>query len=89
VFVTRKLRDAEQGHASAKKALDASLRRLGLDHVDLYLIHWPLPRLDRYVESWQAMHELLVEGKTRSIGCRTFSRSIWTGSPPSRRRCRR
>jgi 2,5-diketo-D-gluconate reductase A len=72
VFVTTKLRGAEQGYASAKKALDASLRRLGLDYVDLYLIHWPLPRLDRYVESWQAMQELLAEGRTRAIGVSNF-----------------
>src|SRR3954468_12046074 len=72
VFVTTKLRGAEQGYASAKKALDASLRRLGLDYVDLYLIHWPLPRLDRYVESWQAMQELLEAGRTRAIGVSNF-----------------
>src|SRR3954452_17564025 len=72
VFVTTKLRGADQGYESAKKALDASLRRLGLDHVDLYLIHWPLPRLDRYVESWRAMEELLEEGKTRAIGVSNF-----------------
>ena len=72
VFVTTKLRGAEQGYDSAKKALDGSLRRLGLDHVDLYLIHWPLPRLDRYVESWRAMQELHEQGKTRAIGVSNF-----------------
>src|SRR3954451_7549680 len=72
VFVTTKLRGAEQGYESATKALDASLRRLGLDHVDLYLIHWPLPRLDKYVESWRALEELLAEGKTRAIGVSNF-----------------
>jgi 2,5-diketo-D-gluconate reductase A len=71
-LVTTKLRGADQGYESAKQALDASLRRLGLDHVDLYLIHWPLPRLDRYVESWRAMEELLAEGKTRAIGVSNF-----------------
>jgi diketogulonate reductase-like aldo/keto reductase len=72
VFVTTKLRGADQGYESARRALDGSLRRLGLDHVDLYLIHWPLPRVDRYVDSWRAMEELLAEGKTRAIGVSNF-----------------
>src|SRR3712207_8305957 len=53
-----KLRGRAQGSDSAKRALRSSLDRLGLDHVDLYLIHWPLPRLDRYAESWLGMEEL-------------------------------
>jgi 2,5-diketo-D-gluconate reductase A len=72
VFVCTKLRGADQGYESTRKALDASLRRLGLDYVDLYLIHWPLPRLGRYVESWHGMEELLAEGKTRTIGVSNF-----------------
>jgi diketogulonate reductase-like aldo/keto reductase len=52
--------------------LDASRRRLGLDYLDLYLIHWPLPRLDLYAESWRAMEELLAEGKVRAIGVSNF-----------------
>ena len=72
VFVSTKLRGREQGSASAKQALRSSLDRLGLDFVDLYLIHWPLPRLDRYVESWLAMEELLAEGLTRAIGVSNF-----------------
>jgi 2,5-diketo-D-gluconate reductase A len=72
VFVTTKLRGADQGRESTRRALEASLRRLGLDHVDLYLIHWPLPRLDRYGESWRAMEELMAEGKTRAIGVSNF-----------------
>lgn len=72
VFVTTKLRGADHGYESAKRALDESLGRLGLDHVDLYLIHWPLPRVDRYVDSWRAMEELLAEGKTRAIGVSNF-----------------
>jgi diketogulonate reductase-like aldo/keto reductase len=72
VFVSTKLRGREQGSASAKEALRSSLDRLGLDHVDLYLIHWPLPRLGRYVESWLAMEELLAEGLTRAIGVSNF-----------------
>ncbi len=72
LFVGTKLRGADQGYESTKKALEASLRRLGLDYVDLYLIHWPLPRVGLYVESWQAMEELLAEGKTRAIGVSNF-----------------
>ena len=72
LFVTTKLRGSEQGYDSAFAALDASLDRLGLDHIDLYLIHWPLPRLDRYVESWRALEELRAAGKTRSIGVSNF-----------------
>ncbi len=72
IFVGTKLRGADHGYDSAKMALDASLRRLNMDYVDLYLIHWPLPRLDRYVESWRAMEELLADGKARAIGVSNF-----------------
>jgi 2,5-diketo-D-gluconate reductase A len=72
VFVSTKLRGHDQGYDSAKRALRASLDRLGLDSVDLYLIHWPLPRLDRYAESWRAMEELMAEGLTRAIGVSNF-----------------
>ncbi len=72
VFVTTKLRGREQGFANTRVALESSLRRLGLDHVDLYLIHWPLPRLNQYVESWLAMEQLVIEGKTRAIGVSNF-----------------
>jgi diketogulonate reductase-like aldo/keto reductase len=72
VFVSTKLRGREQGRESTGQALRSSLDRLGLDHVDLYLIHWPLPRLDRYVDSWLAMEELLAEGLTRAIGVSNF-----------------
>jgi 2,5-diketo-D-gluconate reductase A len=72
VFVGTKLRGSDHGYDSTRKALDSSLRRLGLDYVDLYLIHWPLPRLDRYVESWRAMADMLAEGKIRAIGVSNF-----------------
>ena len=72
VFVSTKLRGSEQGYETAGVALRSSLDRLGLEYVDLYLIHWPLPRLDRYVESWRAMEELLAEGLTRAIGVSNF-----------------
>nr|WP_154770168.1 aldo/keto reductase [Nakamurella alba] len=73
LYVTTKLRGADQGSASVKHALRQSLDRLGLEYVDLYLIHWPLPRLDRYVESWIAMTELVDEGLVRDIGVSNFT----------------
>ncbi|GAB6898146.1 aldo/keto reductase [Kineosporia succinea] len=72
LFVTTKLRGSEQGYGSTLQALDSSLERLGLDYVDLYLIHWPLPRLDRYVDSWRAMEEAVALGKVRAIGVSNF-----------------
>lgn len=74
LFVTTKLWNSEQGTDSARAALDTSLAALGLDHVDLYLIHWPRPDLDRYVASWQTLEELRGEGLTRSIGVSNFHR---------------
>jgi diketogulonate reductase-like aldo/keto reductase len=71
LFVTTKLRGSQQG-PDTRAALEQSLERLGLDHVDLYLIHWPLPRLDRYVESWNVMEGLRDEGLTRAIGVSNF-----------------
>ena len=71
LYVTTKLRGSEQG-AGTRDALRASLDRLGLDYVDLYLIHWPLPRLDRYVESYEVMLELRQEGLVRSVGVSNF-----------------
>jgi diketogulonate reductase-like aldo/keto reductase len=73
VFVTTKLRGGEQGYDETFKALDASLKRLNLDCVDLYLIHWPLPRVNKYVESWRAMIKLREEGLSRSIGVSNFT----------------
>ncbi len=72
LFVTTKLRGSDHGHGETLRALEASLERLGLDHVDLFLIHWPLPRIGRYVDSWRAMIELRQAGKARSIGVSNF-----------------
>ena len=65
LYVTTKLWNDDQGRDTAAGALDASLEKLGLDAVDLYLIHWPKPKQDRYVESWEAMQELQAAGRTR------------------------
>ncbi|MFT8563249.1 MAG: aldo/keto reductase [Acetobacter orientalis] len=72
IFLSTKLRGAEQGYDKARHALDASLQRLNVEYVDLYLIHWPLPAQDLYVESWKAMIAAQKEGKIRSIGVSNF-----------------
>ena len=72
VFVTTKLWNDAQGVESAPRAFDASLARLGLDHVDLYLIHWPAPSQDRYVETWKALEEIHAGGRARAIGVSNF-----------------
>ncbi|WP_152048094.1 aldo/keto reductase [Aureimonas psammosilenae] len=73
VFVTTKLWNAEQGFDSTLRALEASLERLGLDHVDLYLIHWPMPKKDLYVDTWRALIRAKEDGKARSIGVSNFT----------------
>ena len=73
IFVTTKLPGAQHGHREALAGLDESLDRLGLDHVDLYLIHWPLPTIGRYVETWEALIELRAQGKARSIVVSNFT----------------
>lgn len=72
VFITTKLWNSDQGRDSALRAFDASLARLGLDVVDLYLIHWPAPARGRYVETWHALVELQRDGRARSIGVSNF-----------------
>jgi 2,5-diketo-D-gluconate reductase A len=73
VFVTTKLNNDGHGYDAALRRLDESLGRLGLDHVDLYLIHWPRPHDDRYVETWRGFEKAVGEGKTRSIGVSNFT----------------
>ena len=73
VRVTTKLRGGDQEREQAKRSFKASLRNLGLDYIDLYLIHWPLPRLDKYVESWQSMRELRDDGLIRTLGVSNFT----------------
>ena len=72
VFVTTKLWNADQGYDTTLAAFDASLERLGFDYVDLYLIHWPLPKVDRYVETWRALEKIAAEGRARAIGVSNF-----------------
>jgi 2,5-diketo-D-gluconate reductase A len=72
IFVTTKLWNAAQGFDSTLEAFDQSLAKLGLDYVDLYLIHWPAPHKDRYVDTWRALVRLKEEGRARSIGVSNF-----------------
>lgn len=72
LFVTTKLYNDDQGTQEAFDAMDRSLERLGLEYVDLYLIHWPVPKQDRYVESWHALEQIKADGRTRSIGVSNF-----------------
>jgi 2,5-diketo-D-gluconate reductase A len=72
VFITTKCFNDDQGFQQATRALKASLGRLEMDYVDLYLIHWPVPAHDKYVETWKAFIELQEEGLVRSIGVSNF-----------------
>lgn len=72
LYITTKLWNSDQGTDSARAALDTSLEKLGLDHVDLYLIHWPAPKYGKHVESWQTLVELRDAGLARSVGVSNF-----------------
>jgi 2,5-diketo-D-gluconate reductase A len=72
IFVTTKCFNDDHAHDKAKRAFKASLERLELEHIDLYLIHWPVPAHELYVETWQAFIELQSEGLVRAIGVSNF-----------------
>jgi 2,5-diketo-D-gluconate reductase A len=72
VFITTKLDGEFQGQDRAVAGLDGSLKRLGLDYVDLLLIHWPLPRRDEFISTWKTFERLQADGKVRSIGVSNF-----------------
>jgi 2,5-diketo-D-gluconate reductase A len=72
VYVTTKLDNESHGRDAALRAFEQSLGRLGLDEVDLYLIHWPLPSQDLYVETWKALEEVRADGRARAIGVSNF-----------------
>jgi diketogulonate reductase-like aldo/keto reductase len=72
LFVTTKVWNSDQGFDSTLKAFDASLGRLGLDHVDLYLIHWQALKKDKFVETWKALEQLYADKRVRSIGVSNF-----------------
>lgn len=75
LFVTTKVWNDRHGESATRRALAESLRRLRLDHVDLYLIHWPAPQLGKYVETWRTLVALQEEGLARSIGVSNFNAS--------------
>ena len=72
IFVTTKLWNTDQGYDSTLRAFDASIERLGFDVLDLYLIHWPTPAMDTYVDTWRAMEQLYKDGRIRAIGVSNF-----------------
>src|SRR3954469_22589866 len=72
LFITTKLWNSDQGTQSAFDAIDLSLEKLGLESVNLYLIHWPRPDLDKYLETWLAMEQMKEDGRASSIGVSNF-----------------
>jgi 2,5-diketo-D-gluconate reductase A len=72
LFITTKLWNSDQGYDETLRAFDTSLQKLGLDYVDLYLIHWPTPARDKYVDSYQAFEKIHAEGRAKSIGVSNF-----------------
>jgi diketogulonate reductase-like aldo/keto reductase len=72
LFITTKVWNSDQGYDSTLAAFDASIERLGLDYVDLYLIHWPTPEFDTYAETWRAMETLVKDGRLRAAGVSNF-----------------
>jgi 2,5-diketo-D-gluconate reductase A len=72
LFITTKVATHDQGFNSTKEALAASLERLSLDYVDMYMIHWPAPQLGKYIDTYGAMQILAQEGSMHSIGCCNF-----------------
>ncbi|KAA1034804.1 aldo/keto reductase [Pseudonocardia sp. EV170527-09] len=72
LWITTKLNNDGHSREAAVRKLDESLTKLGLDHVDLYLIHWPQPKQDRYVETWQGLEDAQKAGKALSIGVSNF-----------------
>ncbi|WP_068158210.1 aldo/keto reductase [Rhodococcus phenolicus] len=72
LFVTTKVWNADQGYDATLRAFDAGLAKLGLDYLDLYLIHWPTPARDLYLDSWRALEHLAREGRIRAAGVSNF-----------------
>ncbi|MFS8199554.1 aldo/keto reductase [Streptomyces sp. CWNU-52B] len=72
VFVTSKLDNDAHGYDNALQAFDRSVEKLGLDHLDLFLIHWPLPAKDDFVETWKALEEIYRSGRAKAIGVSNF-----------------
>lgn len=74
IFITTKLWNADQGYESTLKAFEESMERLGLQTLDLYLIHWMQPKQDKYVDTWKALIELQKQGRVKTIGVSNFTK---------------
>jgi diketogulonate reductase-like aldo/keto reductase len=72
LFITTKVWNSDQGYENTLRAFDESLERLGLDYVDLYLIHWPTPQFDEYVDTYKALEKLYHDGRVKAIGVCNF-----------------
>ncbi|MCM3733318.1 aldo/keto reductase [Fictibacillus nanhaiensis] len=72
LFITTKVWNTDQGYEEALSAFDASLERLGLDYVDLYLVHWPVP--GKYKETWRALEKIYEDGRAKAIGVSNFKK---------------
>ncbi len=72
LFITTKVWNSDQGYDNTLNAFDESLKKLGLDYVDLYLIHWPTPKFDTYVETYKALEKIYHEGRAKAIGVCNF-----------------
>ena len=73
LFITSKLWNRDQGYDSALRAFDATMARLQMDYLDLYLIHWPIPICGFYVDTWKALEKLYADGRIRAIGVSNFT----------------
>lgn len=73
IFLTTKLWNGDHGYDAALRAFDKSLERLGTDYVDLYLIHWPVPEQDLYIESWRALEKINASGRAKAVGVCNFT----------------
>ena len=72
VFITTKLRNTQHQYDDALRAFDQNLERLGMDYVDLFLIHWPVPVYNRYTEAWKALEKIYKDGRAKAIGVSNF-----------------
>ena len=72
LFITSKVWNGDQGYEETLRAFDVSMEKLGLDYLDLYLIHWPMPKVDKYVETYKALEKLYKDGRVRAIGVANF-----------------
>lgn len=72
LFITTKVWNADQGYENTLRAFDESLKKLELDYIDLYLIHWPTPNFDQYIDTYKALEKLYQDGKVKAIGVCNF-----------------